>query len=177
MTYRCDIQTDEAYEEKTELLCFCRNVIARISEQFFSGGIVEEAAAFCAKRGCPAAEFSVLLTDNGGIRELNRDFRNIDAPTDVLSFPEHELWEGKGDFCEQCVDPETKHLFLGDIAVSVERMRQQAAEYGHSEERELAFLVCHGLLHLFGYDHLNAAEEQHMTAAAEEVLSRAGYVR
>lgn len=100
--------------------------------------------------GVPTAEVSITLTDNAYIHELNRQYRKIDRPTDVLSFA---LNEG--------VEPEVKDgpaiNVLGDIIISVERAQEQAADYGHSLRREMAFLTVHGMLHLLGYDHMEEA--------------------
>lgn len=92
------------------------------------------------------SEISVSFVDNAEIREINRDFRNIDAPTDVLSFP-------LADNREYDLDPDSMCYALGDIIISTERAAEQAAEIGHSTEREIAFLVIHSMLHLLGYDH------------------------
>ena len=93
------------------------------------------------------SEVSVTFTDNEGIRAINRDYRQIDAPTDVLSFP---LFEESAEGTRE----------LGDIVISLERCRAQAAEFGHSFERECAFLTVHSTLHLLGYDHVNSEEEE-----------------
>lgn len=99
------------------------------------------------------ARVSVTFTDNGGIREKNREFRGIDAPTDVLSFPMYDMKNGDlpadGEECE-----------LGDIVLSLERAAEQADEFGHSFKREAAFLTVHSVLHLLGYDHVNSEEEE-----------------
>lgn len=125
---------------------------------------------------CPyEAEVSVTLTDNAGIQEINKEFRNIDAPTDVLSFPmiSYET-PGNFDHVEDCVEehfnPETGELLLGDIILSVEKIMEQAEKYGHSKERELAFLVAHSMLHLFGYDHMEEDERLEMEAKQKELL-------
>lgn len=132
---------------------------------------------------------TLTLTDDDGIRELNKEFRQLDKPTDVLSFPirggeadepairyddEYETLEeeypdeGEGDpFAE----------LLGDIVISVPRALAQAEEYGHSAEREMGFLFVHGFLHLLGYDHETEEEEREMFAKQEEVLSKAGLSR
>ena len=104
-------------------------------------------------------EVSVTLTDNEGIHALNKQYRSIDAPTDVLSFPlvEYENTE------EPPVDEAT---MLGDIVISLERAEEQAEEFGHSFEREVSFLTVHSMLHLLGYDHVNSEEEE------EEMRSR-----
>lgn len=128
--------------------------------------------------GCPyEASVSVLLTDNEAIREMNREYRQLDRPTDVLSFPLID-YEEPADFSrleeepEAYFDPETGELLLGDIVVSLETMRAQAAEYGHSEQRELAFLVAHSMLHLSGFDHMEDGERRIMEAKQEEILQK-----
>ena len=99
-------------------------------------------------------EVSVTFTDDAGIRELNKNFRKIDSATDVLSFP---LFDFEGSE-EPAVD-ELENM-LGDIVISLERAAAQAEEYGHSFEREVAFLTVHSMLHLLGYDHVNSEEEE-----------------
>lgn len=114
------------------------------------------------------AELSVTVTDNEGIRELNREYRNIDRATDVLSFP---LYDG-GEIDESDV-VEGEPLGIGDIVLSLERADEQAKEYGHSFEREVAFLCVHSVLHLLGYDHeLGEAEEKDMFARQEAILTK-----
>ena len=130
---------------------------------------------------CPyGCEVSVLLTDNAGIQEVNRNMRGIDRPTDVLSFPSAE-YESPADFDgleEQDVfNPETGEYILGDILISAEKVRSQAAEYGHSERRELAFLTAHSMLHLMGYDHEDEEERRIMEERQEAILQRIGITR
>ena len=120
-------------------------------------------------------EVSVLLTDNEGIHELNRDYRGVDRPTDVLSFPANELSPGEfdADLCER--DPETGRVFLGDMAISLEKCEAQAEEFGHSFERELMYLTVHSTLHLRGYDHVDEAEMKRQMRGREDVImSRLG---
>lgn len=120
-------------------------------------------------------EVSVLLTDNEGIHELNRDYRGVDRPTDVLSFPANELSPGEfdADLCER--DPETGRVFLGDMAISLEKCEAQAEEFGHSFERELMYLTVHSTLHLLGYDHVDEAEMKRQMRGREDVImSRLG---
>ena len=104
------------------------------------------------------AEVELLLTNNEGIHELNLEYREIDRPTDVLSFPMIEYEEGgKFDFLEddlESFDPETGEAVLGNIVISKEKVISQAEEYGHSLLREYAFLIAHSMLHLLGYDHI-----------------------
>lgn len=128
---------------------------------------------------CPyEAEVNVVLSDNEGIREVNKEFRDIDNATDVLSFPMLEYDEpGKLDFLEnddemaEYFNPETGELLLGDIMISFDKVISQAEEYGHSATRELAFLVAHSMLHLFGYDHIDDEERRVMEEKQEEILS------
>ena len=142
--------------------------------------VIEEAMDY---ERCPyEAEVCVVLTDNPSIQEINRDYRQIDRPTDVLSFPMVD-YERPADFCgleEQAEDyfnPETGELMLGDIIVSVDKVEEQAEKYGHSQARELAFLVAHSMLHLFGYDHMEEEERLVMERKQAEILERRGYRR
>ena len=126
---------------------------------------------------CPyEAEVNVLLTDNEGIHELNREHRGIDRPTDVLSFPMAE-YESPADFSaleeqDDCFNPDTGELMLGDIVISVEKVQEQAAAFGHSEKRELAFLVAHSMLHLMGYDHMEDSEREEMEERQRRILEQ-----
>lgn len=106
---------------------------------------------------------SVTFTDNEGIREKNREFRDIDRATDVLSFPMYDM--ANGDLPEEGMDCE-----LGDIVLSLERAAEQAVEFGHSYERECAFLTVHSMLHLLGYDHVNSEEEDEEMRAHQRVI-------
>ena len=115
-------------------------------------------------------EVSVTFTDNEGIRELNRKFRNIDRLTDVLSFP---LFDYTGESEEPPVDEFVG--MLGDIVISLEQAKKQAEEFGHSFEREAAFLTVHSMLHLLGYDHeAGGDEEADMRRRQREILDRMG---
>lgn len=116
------------------------------------------------------AEVSVTLVDNARIRELNREFREIDRETDVLSFP-------LGDENGFEVDPDNDAILLGDIVISLEKAKSQSEEYGHSFRREVAFLLTHSLFHLLGYDHLTDDEEKEMFAKQEKVLTKLGITR
>jgi probable rRNA maturation factor len=105
---------------------------------------------------------SVVITDDGAVRELNRQFRDVDAPTDVLAFGSGE----EGDFVTAPGEP----AYLGDVIISYPRAVIQAEEYGHSINRELALLTVHGVLHLLGYDHVNEVERTEMWARQNEIL-------
>lgn len=132
---------------------------------------------------CPyEAEVNVILTDNAAIREINLEYRKIDAPTDVLSFPAVEYekpsdFEPLEDMPVDYFNPDTGELILGDIVISVEKVAAQAEEYGHSRERELGFLVAHSMLHLFGYDHMEEGERAVMEQRQREILDGIGLKR
>lgn len=132
---------------------------------------------------CPyEAEVNVLFTDNEAIREINRDYRQTDAPTDVLSFPMIEFGQESDfshveDSVEDYFNPETGELLLGDIVVSVEKVVEQAEKYGHSTRRELAFLIAHSMLHLCVYDHMEEKQREQMEQRQREILSGKGYDR
>lgn len=126
--------------------------------------------------GCPyEAEVNLLLTTDEEIHRMNREFRGIDRPTDVLSFPMIDYDEpGEFDFLEDqddCFHPETGELVLGDIVISKEKVISQAEEYGHSIKREFAFLIVHSMLHLTGYDHIEEEDRIVMEAKQKEVLA------
>lgn len=116
----------------------------------------------------PGAEVSVVLGDNDYIRELNKQYREIDAATDVLSFA---MLEGE----EETIEDED--VLLGDIIISLERVDEQAKEYGHSFIRELAYLTAHGMFHLLGYDHNSEEERKIMREKEERVLAELGITR
>lgn len=127
------------------------------------------------------AEVSLLLTDDGGIRQLNRQFRGIDSPTDVLSFP-MIAYGVAGDFSQLEADddnfnPDTGEAVLGDIIINVQRVRQQAEDFGHSELREFAFLIVHSMLHLFGYDHMEEGEAAVMEGLQRTILEEMHILR
>ncbi|MDF2588361.1 MAG: hypothetical protein K0S41_2202 [Anaerocolumna sp.] len=128
------------------------------------------------QEGCPyEVELNVILTDNQEIRLINKDYRDIDAPTDVLSFPMLDYttpsdFSGLEEDEDNYFNPESGELMLGDIIVSVEKVIEQAKEYGHSNERELAFLIAHSMMHLFGYDHMEDDERIIMEEKQRNVL-------
>ncbi|WP_271852477.1 rRNA maturation RNase YbeY [Planococcus maritimus] len=131
---------------------------------------VLEHAAYHEKTG--EAEVSVTFTDDESIRAINRDYREKDQATDVISFSMEEQGEE-----EVAIIGETGPRLLGDIIISVERTKLQAEEYGHSFERELGFLAVHGFLHLLGYDHMNEQDEKEMFGKQEEILVSLGVTR
>ena len=112
-------------------------------------------------------EFSVIIVDNKKIHEINKQYRGIDRPTDVISFALEDNEEIEFDH----------YRVLGDIYISIDKVREQASEYGHSEKRELAFLTVHGFLHLLGYDHMKPEDEKIMFARQEEILNGFGITR
>ena len=135
------------------------------------------------EENCPyEAEVSLLLTSDERIRELNLQYRGIDRATDVLSFPQIPF-ETPGDFSvaqeqeAECFNPDTGELFLGDIILSLDRVKEQAERYGHGVKREFAFLVAHSMLHLLGYDHMTEEEAATMEAGQSAVLHHLGIER
>ena len=116
-------------------------------------------------------ELSATLTDDATIRALNREYRGIDRPTDVLSFPMYSFADGD-------VPPDDGDFTLGDVVISVERAEAQAREYGHSTRREIAFLTVHSILHLLGWDHeTGEADERAMFAKQDEIMDALGISR
>lgn len=114
------------------------------------------------------AEVDLLFVDNETIREMNREYRDKDMATDVLSFPMYEA--------DEEIDDEEEILF-GDIVISLERAQEQCQEYGHSLEREVMYLLVHGLLHLAGYDHMEEEDKKQMRAREEKLLAEIGAIR
>jgi len=115
-------------------------------------------------------EISISFVDNQEMQDLNKEYRNIDAPTDVLSFSMLEFEEDDEGFESDLNDYIEEELPLGDIVISVERAIEQAGEYGHSKDREIAFLLVHGMLHLLGYDHEEKADERVMFQKQDTIL-------
>jgi probable rRNA maturation factor len=134
------------------------------SEFSFAKDLLERAAQAALEHESEAldAELSIILTDDARLHELNLNYLNVDAPTDVLSFPASET------------DPETGARYLGDILISMPRAQMQAAAAGHPLEAEVQLLVVHGVLHLLGHDHARAKEKARMWKAQAEILERLG---
>ena len=129
--------------------------------------LIRRAVSHALTKNGASGDVCVLITDAEEIQRLNASYRNIDRVTDVLTFP---AWEGDAILCP----PDG---YLGDIAICFERAEEQAAEYGHSLERELAFLSVHGALHLLGYDHMQPDDEKKMFEKQDEILNELGYHR
>lgn len=137
------------------------------------------------KEGCPFdCEVNLTMTDNDGIQAVNKEFRDMDKPTDVLSFPNCDF-DTPGEFSQfrdedvyfDCFNPENDFFVLGDIMISRDKMLAQAEEYGHGVTREYAFLIAHSVLHLIGYDHMEEEEAKHMEAKQNEYLNDLGITR
>ena len=119
-----------------------------------------------------ACEINVLITDDAGIRAINADMRDIDRATDVLSFPMFELEPGNPPKnWKPYLDPGTRLCPLGDMAISLERARAQAKEFGHSVKREVGYLTIHSMLHLLGYDHLDEGPMKRQMRGREEAIA------
>ena len=128
------------------------------------------------------SEVNLTLTDNNGIHEINKMYRQIDRPTDVLSFPMLS-YEAAGDFSkleddyDDNFNPDTGEIMLGDIVISVDKVLEQAESYGHTPRREYAFLIVHSMLHLFGYDHMTPEEAVQMEAKQRQILEEMNITR
>lgn len=156
------------------------NLIVDVNDQ--TGSVGEESIVFITQLLNHAAEMegireeaevSLTFVNNEEIREINREYRGKDSPTDVISFAMEEQGEGEIDI----VGEESMPTVLGDIIISVERAKEQADEYGHSYKRELGFLTVHGFLHLLGYDHMNEADEKKMFGRQDDILNSFGLRR
>ena len=132
-----------------------------------AGSLIRRAVETALSKSGATGDVCVLITDAEEIQRLNLSYRNIDRVTDVLTFP---AWEGDVILCP----PDG---YLGDIAICFERAEEQAHEYGHSLERELAFLSVHGALHILGYDHMTPEDEAIMMGKQDEILIEMGYPR
>lgn len=135
------------------------------------------------EEGCPyEAEVNLLLTSDEEIHRINLEYREIDRPTDVLSFPQVE-YGSPADFSwaeeheMDCFHPDTGELQLGDIIISLDKVREQAEKYNHGVKREYAFLIAHSMLHLLGYDHMTEKDAADMEARQAAVLDHLGINR
>ena len=137
-------------------------------------GIIKKciAATLSAERISVPCEINILVTNDQGIRSINKASRNIDKPTDVLSFPMFELEAGNppADW-DPYLDPESGLCPLGDMCISLERACAQAKEFGHSEKREVGYLTIHSMLHLLGYDHMDEGPQKAQMRAREEAIA------
>lgn len=132
---------------------------------------------------CPyESAINLVITDNEGIREYNRQYREIDRETDVLSFPGVD-YDAPADFSRvesdlsDYFDPETGELMLGDMIISYEKAKEQADQFGHSFRREMAFLIAHSMFHLCGYDHMTPEDAVLMEEKQEAILEQLGITR
>jgi probable rRNA maturation factor len=156
-----DIQVDERFAGQVDAALIERAVVAVLASEQVAG----------------AVEVSVLVADDDALHALNRDYRGVDAPTDVLSFADADDQSAETPH-PAFVRPPAAARYLGDIALSYDRVIAQAAEYGHSRERELAYLTAHGILHLLGYDHERGpAEAAAMRAREEATMEQLGLGR
>lgn len=145
------------------------NEVSEVAEQ-----LVADVLQFAARQENieVGTELSVTFVDNARIQEINKEYRNKDAATDVLSFAMEEMGED-----ELAVIGADIPRMLGDLIISIERTKEQAAEYGHSFERELGFLALHGFLHLLGFDHMTESDEKVMFTKQKELLDAYGLSR
>lgn len=144
-----DVEINPQYDE----------VIKRVIEQCYKEENIEDSKLI----------ITITLTNSENIKKINKQYRNIDRPTDVLSFPMFEKEELKSKIATK----DYKHEdVLGDIVISLEKVKEQAEEYGHSFERELSYMIVHGFYHLMGYDHIEEADKVEMRAKEEAVLEK-----
>ncbi len=138
------------------------------------GSIIKKCihATLEAERIAVPCEINILVTNDAGIQIINRESRNLDKPTDVLSFPMFQLEPGNPPSCwEEYQDPDTGLVPLGDMCISLERAREQAGEFGHSVRREVGYLTIHSMLHLLGYDHLDEGPMKKQMRLREESIA------
>ncbi len=143
-------------------------------QQFAVASIIRKCieATLNAEKISVPCEINVLVTNDMGIRAINSASRNIDKPTDVLSFPMFQLTAGQPPVeWETYIDPETGLCPLGDMAISLERAIAQSKEFGHSARREVGYLTIHSMLHLLGYDHLDEGEQKAQMRGREEIIA------
>ncbi len=139
------------------------------------GGIIQKCvqATLEAEKINTKCEINVLVTNDSGIHAINKASRNVDKPTDVLSFPMFELEPGQPpQDWEDYLDPDTGLCPLGDMCISLERAAAQAKEFGHSLKREVGYLTIHSMLHLLGYDHLDEGEMKKQMRSREEAIAQ-----
>lgn len=146
----------------------------KLAEEVIEAALEEEGFPF-------EAEVNLLLVSKEEIQEINREHRKIDRPTDVLSFP-MIAYELPGDFTkveqeEDNFNPDTGEALLGDIVLCIDKVKEQAERFGHSEKREYAFLLLHSMLHLFGYDHMTQEESAVMEEKQTYILNQMGILR
>lgn len=158
-------------------------IIENIAEQIEIQDEIKETIELCIEKsleyeGCDFdAQVSVTICDDEEIHRINKEQRDIDKPTDVLSFP-MLFFDENGDIIDSDYDMDGDFVILGDIVISAERAMEQAEEYGHSFKREMAFLTVHSMLHLLGYDHVTSEEDEKvMFQRQEEILSKIGITR
>lgn len=176
MRYKCTINIEKrgllSKDEKKKYNAIVQKVIKHILRSD-SSNLTDQ----CTEYGVEGAEVNLILTDNEGIRCYNKQYRSIDAATDVLSFPVSDFKEGCVFVDCDNINPENNYLSLGDVILSIPRMKEQAKEFGHSETREIAFLTAHAMLHLLGYDHMTPEEAERMEFNCTQALDVLGYTR
>lgn len=160
-----------AWNNEQEELAISEELIATLELLLQKAGQAE---------GVEDGEVALTFVDDGQIHELNKEYRGIDRPTDVLSFAMNEFTDEELDIVYELEeDEELQDMpdMLGDIIISVNRAQAQSEEYGHSLERELGFLFVHGFLHLLGYDHQDQESEAEMMGKQEAILAEVGLIR
>ncbi len=142
--------------------------ITNLTDEKIDTKLLEELIDFTSKKlELTPSIVSIVLVDNEYIHKINKTYRNVDAPTDVISFA----------FLDEKTNPKLEITNLGEIYISLEKAHSQAIEYNHSFERELSFLIVHGLLHLLGYDHMTKEDEKEMFDLQKDILNSLGIER
>ena len=177
LKYRCDIRFDKRGIATPDEKKHYKEIALNVVEGVCNNPCANQITSACLEKGIRGIDVNILFTDDASIRQINCEYREIDRSTDVLSFPVNDFIYGVGDVSLLNINEDSLHLQLGDIVVSVPTLKRQSQEYGHSDERDCAFLLCHGMLHLFGYDHMNEEDEEQMFGFADEILNTLHYIR
>ena len=174
---KCNTSFEKRNIADTEERKLLKEIVSKVVSGVLNATCPQIITQKCKECDLYGFEVNVVFTDDDAIREINNEYRNIDRSTDVLSFPINDFMYGDGEIDVFNSNEETQNLMLGDIIISVPTMKKQAEEYGHGKDRECAFLVCHGMLHLLGYDHMNEKDEKQMFKHADDILNSIGFIR
>lgn len=173
---KCNILFEKKSAHRDEQKKY-REIASRVASGVCESSCSENIKSACFDAGARGFEVNILFTNEERMQGINNEYRGIDMFTDVLSFPINDFAYGEGDVLSYNISEDTNRLMLGDIIVCVPVMLRQAEEYGHSASRECAFLICHGMLHLMGYDHMNGEDEKQMFGFADTILTALDYTR
>lgn len=177
LKYKCLVRFEKKglaiRKEQQKYREIASNIISGVLDSACCADIIND----CRLNNIKGIEVNIMFTDDASIKTINKEYRGIDKSTDVLSFPVNDFTYGSGRVMQYNVDSSEKLLLMGDIVISLPTLMRQAEEYGHSDVRECAFLICHGMLHLFGYDHMNETDEKQMFGYADDILNKLSYIK